>query len=69
MYIEPDEDLLSKLDVTGFKVGDVILFCSECLWQTHQPGIGIPNQCPICLKRGLSLSEVSQDLIILCSKE
>jgi len=67
MYFEPNKKLLSKLDVTGFSVGDTILFCDECLWQTTSPGIGMKNKCPWCNKSPLSLSRVDDELIDLCT--
>lgn len=64
MYINPNKKLLNKLDLTGFKVGDVILFC-ECLWQTHEPGIGMKNECPNCRKKGLEMCKIDNELIKL----
>ena len=54
-------DRLSKLNLTGFKIGDQILFCRECAWQAPEP-LAMKPICPDC---GVSLmvAVVSQELV------
>ena len=63
MYIEPNKERLSKLDLIKAKLGDQIMFCPECLFQ-FDPNTGAKPLCPDCGK-GLYTTYVDVELIEL----
>lgn len=64
MNVSPNIPRLSKLDVSGFKIGETVLFCSSCDWQAFRIQVQV-NECPRCGEHGLSLSRIDQELIDL----
>jgi ssDNA-binding Zn-finger/Zn-ribbon topoisomerase 1 len=61
MYIPPDKNRLSKLDLSKAKLRDSILFCPKCNWQSEPNNIGMKPICPECGK-WLQITTVDQDL-------
>ena len=61
--IRPDITRLGQLDLSGFGLGDQILFCPVCPWQASGPQGQAPF-CPACSTR-LHLTKVTPDLIAL----
>lgn len=64
MDVEPDRKVLSRLDTAGFSIGDQILFCPLCLWQTTQPAV-TKNKCPDC-GSDMHTTRVDSELLELC---
>lgn len=49
MYIEANiEDLKEYLDLENVKMGDEIIYCPRCYFQTIN--VGMKNECPDCGK-------------------
>lgn len=65
MFIKPNVERLSKLDVANFKTGDTIVFCEQCDWQLNFVG-ALANTCPDCGYKTLSVTKVDEELINLC---
>ena len=63
MDIRPDPVRLAQLDLSGFVLGDSVLFCPVCPWQAPGPQGQAPF-CPDCHTR-LHITKVTPDLIAL----
>lgn len=72
IHIPPDKERLGKLDLTGIKIGDTILFCPKCDFQIVNAGLKV--ECPIgCFNKydgkrhpvHLHITNVDEDLINL----
>ena len=64
MYSEPDIERLLKLDTSGLKLKDSLIFCPDCDWQAPEPNIGMRSVCPEC-KGWVYLKVVDQELLDL----
>ena len=47
MDTRPNLGRLYVLDLTGFKLGESVLFCPQCTWQATEP-VGMKPVCPKC---------------------
>ena len=64
MENQPNIDILARINPAGFAIGDTIIFCPECWWQSESAGMA--NQCPSCSEKGgLMLAKVDRELIEL----
>jgi len=63
MYISPNKERLSLLDLTNAKIGDWILFCENCKFQIINTAM--KSQCPDCLAEPLYITTVDKELIEL----
>ena len=59
MYMVPNEERLSKLDLSGISIGQTILFCPKCFWQIVD--VGMNPICPKCFHY-LHVTKVDQEL-------
>lgn len=62
MYLPPNIDILKKLDLSEAQIGDIIVFCENCLWQVINTGV--KPVCPNC-RQPLYITTVNQELFDL----
>ena len=63
MFLIPNKHRLRLLNLSGFKIGEQVLFCPDCDWQADQP-LAMKPVCPKC-NASLHVSRIDEELVEL----